>query len=181
MPASALSLEFMIQIPLLLGHTLCEGQTITRQSRGWKTAAWRISRIDLPSTASFRKRFTFPIERDGDDEVAERLRRITAPFVLRLWMTGRLIIRDLPDKLEMKELCTLTREYASLYQAVVDDMLARIEEPKALSARVSCSPPRAEVRDVNLLDSFAAASLRAALRTNFSPVVRQPLERIDER
>ena len=30
----------------------------------------------------------------------------------------------------MKEFCTLTREQASLYQAVVDDMLARIDESR---------------------------------------------------
>ena len=82
----------------------------------------------LGSEKGFRERFAIPIERDGDDEAAERLRRITGPFVLRRLKTDRSIIADLPDKIEMKEFCTLTREQASLYQAVVDDMLARIDE-----------------------------------------------------
>jgi SNF2 family DNA or RNA helicase len=89
----------------------------------------------LGSEKGFRERFAIPIERDGDDEAAERLRRITAPFVLRRLKTDRSIIADLPDKLEMKEFCTLTREQASLYQAVVDDMLARIDEAEGIERR----------------------------------------------
>ena len=95
----------------------------------------------LGSEKGFRERFAIPIERDGDDEAAERLRRITGPFVLRRLKTDRSIITDLPDKLEMKEFCTLTREQASLYQAVVDDMLRGSRRPRASSAGASCSPP----------------------------------------
>jgi intein/homing endonuclease/superfamily II DNA or RNA helicase len=75
----------------------------------------------------FRKRYTVPIERNGDDEAADRLRRITGPFILRRQKTDKAIISDLPDKLEMKIWCNLTAEQASLYQATVNDMLARIE------------------------------------------------------
>jgi len=89
----------------------------------------------LGSEKSFRQRFALPIERDGDDEAAAQLRRVTGPFVLRRLKTDRSIIADLPDKLEMKEFCTLTREQASLYQAVVDDMLARIEEAEGMERR----------------------------------------------
>ncbi len=89
----------------------------------------------LGSEKAFRDRFAIPIERDGDDEVAARLRRITAPFVLRRLKTDRTIIADLPDKLEMKEFCNLTREQATLYQAVVDDMLARIDEAEGIERR----------------------------------------------
>ncbi|MGH9079789.1 MAG: SNF2-related protein, partial [Acidimicrobiales bacterium] len=84
---------------------------------------------------AFRQRFALPIERDGDDEAAARLRRITGPFVLRRLKTDRSIIADLPDKLEMKEFCNLTREQATLYQAVVDDMLARIDEAEGIERR----------------------------------------------
>jgi superfamily II DNA or RNA helicase len=75
----------------------------------------------------FRKRYTVPIERNGDDEAADRLKRITGPFILRRQKTDKTIISDLPDKLEMKVWCNLTAEQASLYQATVNDMLARIE------------------------------------------------------
>jgi non-specific serine/threonine protein kinase len=89
----------------------------------------------LGSEKAFRERFALPIERDGDDEAAARLRRITGPFVLRRLKTDRSIIADLPDKLEMKEYCNLTREQATLYQAVVDDMLARIDEAEGIERR----------------------------------------------
>ena len=51
-------------------------------------------------------------------------KRLTGPFILRRLKTDRSIIADLPDKIEMKIYCTLTPEQASLYQAVVTDMLA---------------------------------------------------------
>ncbi|HWD55696.1 MAG TPA: DEAD/DEAH box helicase [Acidimicrobiales bacterium] len=89
----------------------------------------------LGSERSFRERFADPIERGGDDEVAARLRRITGPFILRRLKSDRTIIADLPEKLEMKEFCVLTREQASLYQAVVDDMLARIDEAEGIERR----------------------------------------------
>ena len=89
----------------------------------------------LGSEKAFRERFAVPIERDGDDEAAARLRRITGPFVLRRLKTDRSIIADLPDKLEMREYCNLTREQATLYQAVVDDMLARIDEADGIERR----------------------------------------------
>ena len=89
----------------------------------------------LGSEKAFHERFALPIERDGDDEAAARLRQITGPFVLRRLKTDRSIIAELPDKLEMKEFCNLTREQATLYQAVVDDMLARIDEAEGIERR----------------------------------------------
>ena len=65
----------------------------------------------------------------------ERLRRITGPFVLRRLKTDPSIISDLPEKLEMEVLCNLTAEQAALYQAVVDDMLARIEASDGIERR----------------------------------------------
>jgi non-specific serine/threonine protein kinase len=89
----------------------------------------------LGSERRFRERFADPIERGGDDEVATRLRQVTGPFILRRLKTDRTIIADLPEKLEMKEFCPLTREQATLYQAVVDDMLARIDEAEGIERR----------------------------------------------
>jgi SNF2 family DNA or RNA helicase len=89
----------------------------------------------LGSAGTFRSRYAVPIERDGDEQAAEGLRRATQPFLLRRLKTDRSIIADLPAKLEMKVLCNLTAEQASLYQAVVDDMLARIEESEGIERR----------------------------------------------
>jgi SNF2 family DNA or RNA helicase len=81
----------------------------------------------LGSETAFRRAFALPIERFRDDDAARTLKRLTGPFALRRLKTDKAIITDLPDKIEMKVLTNLTREQASLYQAVVDDMLARIE------------------------------------------------------
>lgn len=89
----------------------------------------------LGTINTFRARFAVPIERHHDEDTAVRLRRITGPFVLRRLKTDPRIITDLPDKIEVKQLCTLTAEQASLYQAVVDDMLARIAEAEGVKRK----------------------------------------------
>ena len=85
----------------------------------------------LGSEAAFRRELARPIERTGDVQARERLRRLTAPFVLRRLKTDPTIISDLPEKQEMKVYCSLTAEQATLYQAVVDQALAEIEEAEA--------------------------------------------------
>ena len=82
----------------------------------------------LGPAKKFRERFAIPVERHGDAEAAEQLRRVTQPFVLRRLKTDKSIISDLPEKQEMKVWCNLTQEQASLYQATVTDMLARIDD-----------------------------------------------------
>jgi SNF2 family DNA or RNA helicase len=81
----------------------------------------------LGPAEKFRTSFAVPVERHGDEEAAGRLKRLTGPFILRRVKTDRSIISDLPDKVEMKVWCNLTPEQASLYQATVSDMLARID------------------------------------------------------
>jgi hypothetical protein len=89
----------------------------------------------LGSAATFKKRYAEPIERHGDDDAAERLRRFTGPFVLRRLKTDRSIISDLPEKLEMDVICNLTTEQAALYQAVVDDMMTKIDNSAGIERR----------------------------------------------
>jgi SNF2 family DNA or RNA helicase len=76
----------------------------------------------LGGQAEFRRRFFIPIQVQRDADAAGRLRRLTGPFLLRRLKTDRSIIADLPDKLEMKVFCNLTREQASLYAAVVEEL-----------------------------------------------------------
>ncbi len=95
------------------------------------TELWSIMEFTSPGLLGpaerFRQRFAIPIERNGDVAATEQLRRLTGPFILRRVKTDKSVIADLPDKLEMKVWCNLTPEQASLYQATVDDMMARIE------------------------------------------------------
>jgi non-specific serine/threonine protein kinase len=81
----------------------------------------------LGSAGSFRERFETPIERYRDGRATARLRQATGPFILRRLKTDGEIISDLPEKIEMRVDCHLTREQATLYQAVVDDMLKKAE------------------------------------------------------
>lgn len=89
----------------------------------------------LGTATDFRERFATPVEKRGDEDVRVRLRALTQPFVLRRLKTDTSIISDLPHKMEMEVVCTLTREQASLYQAVVDEMLERIETTEGIERR----------------------------------------------
>jgi non-specific serine/threonine protein kinase len=89
----------------------------------------------LGHAATFKRAYAVPIERHADAEAAQRLRRITGPFILRRVKTDKSIISDLPDKLEMEVLCNLTGEQATLYQAIVDDMMRRIESSTGMERR----------------------------------------------
>ncbi|MET0416228.1 MAG: DEAD/DEAH box helicase [Actinoplanes sp.] len=83
----------------------------------------------------FRRRFQEPIEVRQDEDAAAALKRATGPFVLRRLKTDKSIISDLPEKNEMKVWCTLTAEQATLYQAVVEDMMAEIESTEGIQRR----------------------------------------------
>ncbi|GIE98215.1 helicase HelZ [Paractinoplanes rishiriensis] len=83
----------------------------------------------------FRRRFQEPIEVRQDEDAAAALKRATGPFVLRRLKTDKTIISDLPEKNEMKVWCTLTEEQATLYQAVVEDMMSAIEGSEGIQRR----------------------------------------------
>lgn len=89
----------------------------------------------LGSGADFRKTFSLPIERYHDSNRAETLKRVIQPFVLRRLKTDKTIIADLPDKMEMKVFCNLTQEQASLYEAVVKEMLEKIEQSEGIERK----------------------------------------------
>ncbi|HUQ93332.1 MAG TPA: DEAD/DEAH box helicase [Bryobacteraceae bacterium] len=76
----------------------------------------------LGNQADFKKNFFQRIQVQRDPEAAERLKKTTGPFILRRLKTDKSIIADLPDKLEMKVYCNLTKEQASLYAAIVRDV-----------------------------------------------------------
>ena len=73
----------------------------------------------LGTQAEFKRTFFVPIQAEQDPDAAARLKRITGPFILRRLKLDKSIIADLPEKMEMKVFCTLTKEQASLYAAVV--------------------------------------------------------------
>ncbi|HLY30794.1 MAG TPA: DEAD/DEAH box helicase [Ktedonobacterales bacterium] len=76
----------------------------------------------------FQEQFASSIERAHDPAITSQLQSLVRPFVLRRLKTDPTIIQDLPEKEEIKEYCSLTREQVTLYEAVVRDGLRKIED-----------------------------------------------------
>ncbi|MFO0845771.1 MAG: DEAD/DEAH box helicase [Gemmataceae bacterium] len=89
----------------------------------------------LGSRSDFRKRFFIPIQAEQDADAALRLKRLTTPFILRRLKTDKNVIADLPEKQEMKVFCTLTREQATLYQSVVNELNEALESADGIQRK----------------------------------------------
>ncbi|HAO32060.1 MAG TPA: DEAD/DEAH box helicase [Candidatus Competibacter sp.] len=89
----------------------------------------------LGHAARFKREFFIPIQVERDESAMERLQRLTGPFILRRLKTDRAVIRDLPEKLEMKVYCTLSKEQATLYAAVVRQAEAALESVEGIDRR----------------------------------------------
>lgn len=100
---------------------------------------WSIFEVTNPgylgTAEEFRRQFATPIERASDADATARLKSLTAPFILRRVKTDRTVIADLPEKQEMKVYCSLTREQATLYEAVLQDALKQIAESEGIQRR----------------------------------------------
>lgn len=91
---------------------------------------WSLMEFLMPGLMPNRTRFAREILRPvqaGEKKAMERVRRMTAPFILRRLKTDKEIIDDLPEKIETKEFCTLSREQASLYSAVTTALTEELE------------------------------------------------------
>ena len=75
----------------------------------------------LGTQGQFTRNYMTPVQKRQDYGAADRLKRATGPFILRRVKTDKSIISDLPEKMEMKVLCPLTKEQASLYASVLRD------------------------------------------------------------
>ncbi|WMX48897.1 DEAD/DEAH box helicase [Streptomyces roseicoloratus] len=112
----------------------------------WALLDWTTPGLLGPLSA-FRDRFAKAIERgalgtDGDEEAAEearraaeRLTRLTRPFLLRRRKSDPGIAPELPAKTETDHPITLTREQAALYEAQVRETMALIEKSDGIARR----------------------------------------------
>ena len=66
---------------------------------------------------SFKKLISNPIEKNGDKEAAERLKKLTGPFILRRLKSD--VLKDLPEKTEETRVTPLEGEQLKLYIAEV--------------------------------------------------------------
>lgn len=87
-----------------------------------------LNRGYLGSQQAFRSNFSIPIERYGEKQAAETLRKLTTPFILRRLKTDPNVIQDLPEKFENKVYCSLTPEQATLYEATVREEMEEIDQ-----------------------------------------------------
>ncbi|HLR84565.1 MAG TPA: DEAD/DEAH box helicase, partial [Nocardioidaceae bacterium] len=90
----------------------------------WAIIDWAVPGL-LGTSDEFAHRYAEPIEADRDSVVAERLRRVVTPFMLRRHKTDPGIAPELPRKTETDQVVSLTDEQAGLYEAAVrEGMLA---------------------------------------------------------
>jgi len=68
----------------------------------------------LGSLPLFKKRFVNPIEKNANEEVSDRLRRLIYPFILR--RTKQQVLQDLPELMESTVLCDMTEKQKEIYE-----------------------------------------------------------------
>ena len=64
-----------------------------------------------------------------------RLRRVVHPYILRRSKTDKAVISDLPDKVEMKAYCTLSKAQTLMYQALVQRLEDDLENANGIQRK----------------------------------------------
>jgi SNF2 family DNA or RNA helicase len=100
----------------------------------WALLDWTTPGL-LGTLTAFRERYARAVEADGDQESASRLARLIGPFLLRRRKSDPGIAPELPPKTETEQLVALTKEQASLYEALVRESLAVIGEADGMARR----------------------------------------------
>ncbi len=78
----------------------------------------------LGSVEFFRQEFAIPIDKFGEAEQKEHLKKILYPFILR--RTKEQVAKDLPDKTETVLFCEMEDEQRRIYDAYRNDFRAKI-------------------------------------------------------
>ena len=78
----------------------------------------------LGSVEFFRQEFAIPIDKFGETEQKEHLKKILYPFILR--RTKEQVAKDLPDKTETVLFCEMEDEQRKIYDAYRNDFRSRI-------------------------------------------------------
>ncbi|MFE7548440.1 DEAD/DEAH box helicase [Streptomyces gardneri] len=103
----------------------------------WALLDWTTPGLLGPLKA-FRSRHARAVENNEEIEHAEaveRLARLVRPFLLRRRKSDPGIVPELPPKTESDHPVSLTREQASLYEAVVRETMAQIEAAEGMARR----------------------------------------------
>jgi non-specific serine/threonine protein kinase len=78
----------------------------------------------LGSMEFFRQEFSIPIDKFGEEERKDHLRKILYPFILR--RTKEQVAKDLPEKTETILFCEMESEQRNIYEAYRNDFRDRI-------------------------------------------------------
>ncbi|MFF7183430.1 SNF2-related protein [Streptomyces sp. NPDC008121] len=100
----------------------------------WALLDWTTPGLLGPLTA-FRDCYARAVEAGGDQETAQRLARLVGPFLLRRRKSDPGIAPELPPKTETDRPVSLTKEQASLYEALVRESLSAIGEADGMARR----------------------------------------------
>jgi SNF2 family DNA or RNA helicase len=84
---------------------------------------------------TFQQHLATPIEREQDPETTARLAALVRPFLLRRRKSDPEIAPDLPPKTETDRFVGLTTEQATLYKAVVTELLDDVAEAEGIDRR----------------------------------------------
>ncbi|MCI4399092.1 MAG: DEAD/DEAH box helicase [Campylobacteraceae bacterium] len=101
---------------------------------------WSIFQFAIPgflgAHQNFNSKYAKPIESDRDIKASQKLKKITSPFMLRRLKSDKSIISDLPEKIIIDELASMTPAQSALYKATVDDSMRRLEESENTKAEI---------------------------------------------
>ncbi|WP_405845842.1 DEAD/DEAH box helicase [Streptomyces sp. NBC_01518] len=100
----------------------------------WALLDWTTPGL-LGPLKSFRARHARAVENGEDEEAVIRLARLVRPFLLRRKKSDPGIVPELPPKTETDHPVPLTREQASLYEAVVRESMLAIETTEGIARR----------------------------------------------
>ncbi|MET8291318.1 DEAD/DEAH box helicase [Streptomyces sp. NPDC005132] len=100
----------------------------------WSLLDWTTPGL-LGTLTSFRDRYATAVEGDRDEQAARRLAALVRPFLLRRRKSDPGIAPELPPKTETDQPVSLTKEQVSLYEALVRELMAEIEERQGIARR----------------------------------------------
>jgi superfamily II DNA or RNA helicase len=72
---------------------------------------------------------------DRTDNPYGPLRELVRPYILRRMKTDKSVIADLPDKTEIKALCSMSRRQTALYGQAVEDLAKSLEEADGIQRK----------------------------------------------
>jgi superfamily II DNA or RNA helicase len=72
---------------------------------------------------------------ESGDKSYAALRSLVRPYILRRMKTDRRIITDLPDKVEVRAFCPLTKAQAALYEQSVRELTRQLKDSEGMARR----------------------------------------------